>query len=291
MRAQAAAHPVTGLCRVLQLSRSGYYAGRHRGESRRAYENRQLLAQIQAVHRTARGCYGAVKTWRALQRQGVACGKHRVARLRRQAGLNTPRTRRRHLRIQSNHSHPVAANCLHRAFAVPQPNRVWVGDITFIPTRAGWLYLAVLVDLFARRVVGWAMSAAIDGPLVIQALQMALAQRPTAPGLIHHTDQGRQYAHGTYQRVLQAHGMIPSMSRKGDCFDNACAESFFSTLKNELVHHSTFHTREEARMAVFDYIEVFYNRQRAHATMQYMSPADYEASMLETDSNCPKNPG
>ena len=150
------------------------------------------------------------------------------------------------------HTYPVAANCLQRAFAVPQPNRVWVDDITFIPTRAGWLHLAVLVDLFARRVVGWAMSADIDGALARQALEMALTRRRARHGLIHHTDQGRQYADGAYQRVLHSHGMFPSMSRKGDLFDNACAESFFSTLKNELVHHHTFQSLEEARTAVFD---------------------------------------
>lgn len=255
---------------------SGYYAWRHRPENRHARADRILLAQIQVVHRAARGCYGAVKTWRALQHQGVACGKHRVARLRRQAGLETRRTRRRRGRLQSHHSYPVAANCLNRAFAVRRPNRVWVGDITFIPTRAGWLHLAVLVDLFARRVVGWAMSPAIDGQLVTQALQMALAQRRTRHGLIHHTDQGRQYATGDYQRVLHAHGIIPSMSRKGDCFDNACAESFFSTLKNELVHPGIFQTREEARTAIFDYIEIFYNRQRLHQTLGYVAPAEYE---------------
>jgi transposase InsO family protein len=276
IREQAGAYPIRRLCQVLGVSRSGYYGWRHRPESRHARTDRALLTEIQAVHRATRGCYGAVKTWRALQRQGVACGRHRVARLRRHAGIQTPRTRRRHMRIQSHHSHPVAANCLNRAFAVPRPNRVWVGDITFIPTRAGWLYLAAVVDLFARRVVGWAMSAAIDGPLVLHALHMALAHRPTAHGLIHHTDQGRQHADAHYQRVLQAQGMIPSMSRKGDCFDNACAESFFSTLKNELIHHQTFQSREEARLAIFDYIEVFYNRQRLHQTLGYLTPAEYE---------------
>ena len=276
MRAQAVTHPISRQCRVLRVSRSGYYAWRHRPDSPRACANRVLLAEIQAVHRATRGCYGALKTWRELQHRGVACGKHRVARLRRHAGITTARTRRRRLRTHSRHSYPVAANCLNRAFAVRRPNRVWVGDITFIPTRAGWLYLAVMVDLFARRVVGWAMSATIDGRLVTQALQMALAQRCTPAGLIHHTDQGRQYTDGTYQRLLQAHGMIPSMSRKGDCFDNACAESFFSTLKNELVHHQTFQSREEARTAIFDYIEVFYNRQRLHQTLGYLAPAEYE---------------
>lgn len=269
-------YPVRGLCRALQVSRSGYYAWRHRPESRRAQADRALRTQIEAVHRSTRGCYGAVKIWRELQRRGVAGGKHRVARLRRQAGIETRRTRRRRSRAQSHHSHAVAANCLNRAFAVRRPNCVWVGDITFIPTRAGWLHLAVLLDLFARRVVGWAMSPEIDGALVTQALHMALSHRHPRRGLIHHTDQGRQYATATYQQALQAHGIIPSMSRKGDCFDNACAESFFSTLKNELVHHATFQTRDEARTAIFEYIEIFYNRQRLHQTLGYLAPAEYE---------------
>ena len=277
VRAQAGAYPVRRLCRVLRLSRSGYYAERHRPESCHAREDRRLLVHLHAAHRESRAAYGAVKLWRALQQRGIACGKHRVARLRRQAGLVARRVRRfRVTTAARQHTYPVAPNSLQRAFAVPQPNRVWVGDITFIPTRAGWLHLAVLVDLFARRVVGWAMSADIDGALVRQALEMALTQRRARHGLIHHTDQGRQYADGAYQRVLQTHGMIPSMSRKGDCFDNACAESFFSTLKNELVHHATFHTRDEARTAIFEYIEVFYNRQRLHQTLGYLAPAEFE---------------
>jgi putative transposase len=277
VQAQAGTYPVRSLCRVLRLSRSAYYARQHRPESRHAREDRRLLVYVHAAHRETREVYGAVKLWRALQQRGVACGKHRVARLRRQAGLTARRVRRfRVTTTARQHAYPVAPNCLQRAFAVAQPNCVWVGDITFISTRAGWLHLAVVMDLFARRVVGWAMSADIDGALVRQALEMALAHRRARHGLIHHTDQGRQYADGGYQRVLQAHGMIPSMSRKGDCFDNACAESFFSTLKNELVHHHTFHTREEARTAIFEYIEVFYNRERLHQTLDYLAPAEYE---------------
>jgi transposase InsO family protein len=277
VRAQAGVYSVRCLCRVLRLSRSGYYARQHRPESRHAREDRRLLVHVQAAHQETRAAYGAVKLWRALQQRGLGCGKHRVARLRRAAGMTARRTHRyRETRQQSPTSYPVVANTLQRAFAVPQPNRVWVGDITFIPTRAGWLHLAVLVDLFARRIVGWAMSATIDGALVTRALEMALTRRRARHGLIHHTDQGRQYATGTYQHLLHAHGMIPSMSRKGDCFDNACAESFFSTLKNELVHHATFHTREEARTAIFEYIEVFYNRQRLHQTLGYLTPAEYE---------------
>ena len=264
------------LCRVLAVSRSGFYAWRGRPESQRVRNDRALLAQIAQVHCASREAYGAVKTWHALRARGVACGRHRVARLRRQAGIEAKRTRRFRVTTQSRHRYPVATNLLDRAFAVSQPNRVWVGDITFIPTQAGWLYLAVLEDLFARRIVGWAMSRYIDRELVTEALTMALERRRPTPGLVHHTDQGRQYATESYQQRLLAHGIHPSMSRKGDCFDNACAESVISTLKNELVHHRQFATREEAQTAIFEFIEVFYNRQRLHQTLGYRSPAEFE---------------
>jgi len=267
---------VRTLCRLLGVSRSGYYAWGARPESERVCEDRALLTRIEAIHRESREAYGAVKTWRSLRAQGVPCGRHRVARLRRQAGIEAKRKRRFRVTTQSRHSFPVAPNVLDRRFAVAQPNRVWVGDITFIPTRAGWLYLAVLLDLYARRIVGWAMSPYIDRELVTQALVMALQRRRPEPGLIDHTDQGRQYATGSYRQRLIEHGVELSMSRKGDCFDNACAESFISTLKNELTHHLQFNTREEARTAIFEYIEVFYNRQRLHQTLGYLSPAEFE---------------
>ena len=269
-------HTVRTLCRLLGVSRSGYYAWGARPESERVGKDRALLARIETIHRESREAYGAVKTWRSLRAQGVPCGRHRVARLRRQAGIEAKRKRRFRVTTQSRHSLPVAPNVLDRRFAVAQPNRVWVGDITFIPTRAGWLYLAVLLDLYARRIVGWAMSPYIDRELVTQALVMALQRRRPKPGLIHHTDQGRQYATGSYRQRLIEHGVELSMSRKGDCFDNACAESFISTLKNELTHHLQFNTREEARTAIFEYIEVFYNRQRLHQTLGYLSPAEFE---------------
>ena len=269
-------YPVSTVCRLLRVARSGFYAWESRPESRRVREDRTLLMRIERMHRESREAYGTVKTWRALKARGVACGRNRVARLRHQAGIEARRTRRFRVTTQSRHSYPVATNLLNRAFSVSRPNRVWVGDITFIPTQAGWLYLAILVDLFARRIVGWAMSRYIDRELVTDALSMALAQRRPAPGLVHHTDQGRQYATESYRQRLIAHGISPSMSRKGDCFDNACAESFISTLKNELVHHLQFRTREEAQTAIFEYIEVFYNRQRLHQTLGYLSPAEFE---------------
>lgn len=267
---------VSTMCKLLAVSRSGFYAWQRRPESRHSREDRCLLAHIEAIHREKREAYGAVKTWQELRAQGVACGRNRVARLRKQAGIEAKRKRRFRITTQSRHSYPIAANVLQRRFSADRPDRVWVGDITFIPTQAGWLYLAVLIDLYARRVVGWAMSHYIDSNLVTAALRMALARRRPKPGLIHHTDQGRQYAAGSYRQELYEHRIQPSMSRKGDCFDNACAESFISTLKNELVHHVQFKTREEARIAIFEYIEVFYNRQRLHQTLGYLSPAEYE---------------
>lgn len=269
-------YPVSTMCHLLHVCRSGFYAWESRPESRRVREDRALLAHIERIHRASREAYGTVKTWKDLNQRGIGCGRNRVARLRKQAGIEARRTRRFRVTTQSRHSYPVAANLLDRAFSVDRPNRVWVGDITFIPTQAGWLYLAILVDLFARRVVGWAMSRYIDRELVTDALAMALERRRPAPGLMHHTDQGRQYATGSYRQRLIAHGISPSMSRKGDCFDNACAESFMSTLKNELTHHLQFHTREEAKAAIFEFIEVFYNRQRLHQTLGYLSPAEFE---------------
>ena len=267
---------VSTMCRMLKVSRSGFYAWQGRPESRRAREDRSLLVRIEAIHRESREAYGTVKTWKELRARGVPCGRNRVGRLRKHAGIEAKRKRRFRVTTQSRHSFPIAANVLARRFTVDRPDRIWVGDITFIPTQAGWLYLAVLLDLYARRVVGWAMSRYIDSNLVTEALRMALARRRPKPGLIHHSDQGRQYAAGSYRQELCEHGIESSMSRKGDCFDNACAESFISTLKNELVHHVQFKTREEARTAIFEFIEVFYNRQRLHQTLGYLSPAEFE---------------
>ena len=267
---------VERLCAALSVSRSGYYAWRTRPESPRARENRRVLTQIRVIHADAREAYGAVKTWRILRAQGVACGRHRVARLRRAHGIEARRMRRFRLAYQARNSAPAAPNLVARQFQAPAPNRIWAGDITFIPTRRGWLYLAVLLDLYSRRVVGWAMSERRDGQLALDALTMALAHRRPSPGLIHHSDQGIQYTSGVYQARLKTVGLVPSMSRKGNCYDNAVVESFFSTVKNEGTYHQTFHDRDHARAVLFDYIELFYNRQRVHATLDYQSPDAYE---------------
>lgn len=207
----------------------------------------------------------------------MVCGKHRVARLRRLQGLEARRRRRFRVMTEHHQLPPPAPNRVQQQFAVARPNRVWVGDITAIPTRAGWLYLAVVLDLYSRGVVGWAMQARADRTLATDALTMALLHRRPEPGLIHHTDQGCQYAATAYRQVLAQHGLVASMSRRGNCYDNAVAESFFSTLKNELVHDRTFLTRDEARSQVFEFIEVFYNRQRVHQTLGYVSPVAFEA--------------
>jgi transposase InsO family protein len=211
-----------------------------------------------------------------LRARGFSWGRHRIARLRREAGIEARRKRRFRITTQSRAGMVAPDNRLKQNFETKKANRVWVGDITFIATAAGWLYLAVLIDLYSRRVVGWAMSERIDQQLVLDGLNMALLQRKVKPGLIHHTDQGRQYSSAAYLAVLKRHGINPSMSRRGNCYDNAVAESFFSSLKNELVHHCSFKTRDEAKAAIFEYIEIFYNRQRRHQKLHYLSPVDYE---------------
>ncbi len=276
IRAHQDQFSVARMCAVLQVSRNGYYDWRDRPESKRSKENGFALSQIREVHARSREAYGALKTWRELMARGYSWGRHRIAKLRRTAGIEAKRKRRFRITTQSRAGAAPAKNRLKQCFEAKAANRVWAGDITFIPTAEGWLYLAVLIDLYSRRVVGWAMSERIDQQLVIDALNMALLQRRVKPGLIHHTDQGRQYTSAAYLAVLKQHGMIASMSRRANCYDNAVAESFFSSLKNELVHHRTFKTRNEAITAIFEYIEVFYNRQRRHQTLDYSSPVDYE---------------
>jgi len=291
IRRHAPLFKVARLCRVLGVSRSGYYDWRDRPESRRAAADRQLLQSIRAVHVQSREAYGAHKTWKVLRARGVSCGRHRVARLRRQNGIEARRKRRFRVVVEHHKLAPPAPNRLARRFDVGQRDRVWAGDMTVEPTGTGWLHLAVLLDLSSRRVVGWAMGNQRNQALSLAALRMAITHRRPAAGLLHHSDQGSAYVGALYQDELARHGFVASMSRKGDAYDNAVVESFFSNLKNELTHHRSFANRDQARAEIFEYIEVFYNRQRAHATMRYMSPADYETAMLETDSNCPRNPG
>ncbi|MEO6696564.1 MAG: IS3 family transposase [Gammaproteobacteria bacterium] len=267
---------VTAMCSALRVSRSGYYGWRGRVPSRRVETNRRLLERIRVVHLASRENYGEHKTWQALRALGETCGRHRVARLRRVNGILAKRVRRFRRSSAARNNAPPAPNLLARDFTASLPNRVWVTDITFVPTRCGWLYVAVMIDLFSRRIVGWAMSHRIDQPLVLDALRMAMTQRRPEPGLVHHSDQGQQYAGAMYRAMLQENGIVQSMSRKGNCLDNAVAESFFSNLKNELVHHTLFEDRDQARSEIFDYLEVFYNRQRIHQSLGFKSPVNYE---------------
>lgn len=268
------------MCRVLGVSRSGYYAWRDRPLSRRSQANRQLVREIRRVHAAARGVYGALKTWQQLRAQGIRCGKHRVARLRRRHGIAATRWRRFKITTHARKGQGVTPDLVQRGFTAAAPNRVWVGDVTCVPTREGWLYVAVLLDLYSRKVVGWAMAERINTALVLRALQMALVTRRPPPGLIHHTDRGAIYAAQEYRAQLTAHGLAPSMGRTGDCYDNAVAESFFSTVKNELTIEQRYASRRDAQTAVFEYIEVFYNRQRIHQTLGYRSPQHVEEQAL-----------
>lgn len=270
-------YPIRLMCRALAVSAAGYYAWRGRPESPRAVANRDLLTAIRRFHHESRQTYGSPRIWRALREQGHRVGEHRVARLMRQAELQAKTVKKWRVTTDSAHRLPVAANMLQRQFTVAQPNQVWAGDITYVWTLEGWLYLAVLLDLYSRRVIGWAMSQRVTVELTEQALTMALAKRVPTAGLLHHSDRGSQYAATSYQRLLDEYGLIPSMSRKGNCWDNACIESFFGTLKRELIHHRHYHTREEAKQEIFEYLEVFYNRQRRHSTLGYRSPAEFEA--------------
>lgn len=272
-------YPVRLLCHVLQVSPSGYYAWRKRPPSARAKANARLLERIRTVHRASAGTYGSPRMVHTLRQAPFheTCGRHRVARLMHDAGLTGVRPRRsRPTTTDSRHGLPVAANLLNRQFRPAGLDQAWVGDLTYIPTQEGWLYLAAVMDLASRRIVGWAMDTTLATTLPLRALQMALDARQPAPGLLHHSDRGSQYASAAYQQCLADHGVIPSMSRKGNCWDNAPMESFFHTLKGEGLQGRTFHTRAEARQAIFRFIEVWYNRQRLHSTLGYQSPEQYE---------------
>lgn len=271
-------HRIERLCQVLAVSRSGYYAWRRRPLSARARANAGLVERMTQLHRQMKERYGALKLWRALVAAGVPCGRHRVARLRRQQGLLAKRIRRFRVMHEPHEFAPPAPNRLQQRFVAAAPNRIWAGDLTAIATRAGWVYLAVILDLYSRRVIGWAMSRKPEQHVALTALQMALTHRRPQPGGIHHTDQGATYTSLAYQRQLTQTGLVASMSRKGNCYDNAVVESFFSTLKNELVHDQDFWTHEAAQSAIFEFIEVFYNRQRLHQTLGYVSPVQFEAA-------------
>jgi putative transposase len=273
---EKASFPVTILCSVLEVSTSGYYAWRIRPRAARAREDDQLAAEIAVAHRRSRGIYGSPRIHRDLRAAGRRVSRKRVARVMRSHGIAGKQKRRFRRTTDSNHDHPIAPNLLERQFTAEAPNQVWVTDVTYIPTAEGWLFLAVMLDLFSRRVVGWAASAQNDTALALEALSRAVKARRPGPGLVHHSDRGSPYASADYRRALAERGILASMSRSGDCWDNAVAESFFATLKGEHVDELRYPGREVAVASIGEYIERFYNTQRRHSHLDYVSPIEFE---------------
>lgn len=265
------------MCDVLGLSRSGYYAWASRPESARSVEDRALLGDIRRIHAESYKAYGAPRVHAVLRGHGRRVGRHRVARLMRRAGLRGRAAIPRRVRTtDSRHDHPIAPNKLRRDFTASRPNQVWLADLTYVPTEEGWLYLAAVLDLGTRKIVGWAMRETLHAEIATAALDMAIARQRPRPGLVHHSDRGIQYACEAYRQTLAASRILPSMSRKGDCLDNAPMESFFHSLKVERVHHRRYATRAEARRDLFAYIEGFYNSRRLHSALGYITPSEAE---------------
>ena len=277
--AQKAVWPVNVMCEVLGVSRSGYYAWQGRPASSRELVDGELVVEIKAAHEAGRGHYGSPRVHRALRRNGRRVGKKRIARLMQREGIVAKRRKKFRVTTDSKHADPIAPNVLDRDFDVALPNTAWVTDVTYVSTLQGWLYLAAILDLCSRRVVGWATSAHNDRQLALDALDCATKARNPSPGLLHHSDRGSTYASGDYRDALTNLAMIPSMSRKGDCWDNAVAESFFATIKGEMLDDESFETRAQATAAIADYIDGFYNVHRLHSSIDYVSPIEFELKL------------
>jgi transposase InsO family protein len=275
---------VERMCRALKVSKSGYYAWRVRPQSKRARENDKLDHHIKTTYRKNKGNYGSPRITRALNRQNIACSENRVARRMRINGIKAKTKKRFKVTTNSKHNHPVAENLLDQNFNVQRPNQVWASDITYIWTREGWMYLAVILDLFGRHIVGWAMDNHLGQELVVNALKKAIGRRRPPKGVIFHSDQGVQYACQAFRKLLQQHKFIQSMSGKGNCYDNAVVESFFHTLKTELIYFENYSTREDAKKSIFEYIEIYYNRDRLHSTLNYFSPVQFEQMWINTQA-------
>jgi transposase InsO family protein len=276
MKAKRFQHGIAMMCGILKVSKSGYYKWLNRRPSKWAQEEGRLELEIKAAHRRSRETYGPERLQHELKGQGVSVGICRIRRIRKKLGIRCKQRRKFRATTDSRHTLPVAENLLHQQFEAARPNAVWVSDITYIPTGEGWLYLAGHKDLCTGEIVGYAMGNRVTNNLVSQSLFRAVAAKRPGAGLIHHSDRGSQYCAHEYRRLVDQFKMKPSMSRKGDCYDNAPMESYWGTLKNELIHHSRYQTREQAIREITEYIEVFYNRQRRQARLGYLSPAVYE---------------
>lgn len=285
VRAHQKQFPIRRMCEVLRVSRSGYYDWYDRKLSAHNQRDKELLEQIGKIHQDNKQAYGGLRTWKAMNQAGTRCGKHRVARLRRTAGIEAKRRRRFRIAYRSRQTTQPAPNLLKWPFVASQTDQIWMADVTFIATRAGWLYLAVLIDLYSRMIIGWSMTERPNQQLVNDALSMAIERRNPKPGTIHHSDQGVVYNGSSYIELLRCHGMIRSMSGKGNCYDNAVVESFFSSLKNELVHQRDYQTTDQARTEIFEYIELFYNRRRLHQSLNYQTPLSYESMTVNLPTN------
>ena len=272
---------VKKMCLALNISRSRYYVWRRHLKGLRQQENEGLLADIIEIHEKSRGTYGSPSVAEALKAKGKRHGKNRIARLMRLNGIHAKTKRTFKVTTQSRHNLPVAENLLNRQFETDQPNRVWLSDITYIRTQEGWLYLSAILDLFNREVIGWSMDESLRQELVLNALQQAIGRRKPGPGVIFHSDRGSQYAGHAFREALNQHQFLQSMSGKGNCYDNAVMESFFHTLKTEVVYFSKYRTRAEARQSIFEYIEVFYNRIRRHSALDYLSPLEFMTRMYD----------
>jgi len=271
---------VQKMCRVLGASRSGYYGWKRQPQSKRQKENEKILMEIRESHKNSNRAYGSPRITEDLQANGTKCGENRVARLMKNNGIVGKAKKKFKATTNSRHNLPVAENVLNQNFTAEKPNTVWVSDITYVPTLEGWLYLVVILDLFSRQVVGWAMSDRMTSGYVVKALYQAIGRRHPPSGCIFHSDRGVQYASSDFRDTLKAFAFIQSMSRKGNCYDNAVAESFFHTLKTEHVYEYRYETRAEARQSIFDYIEMFYNRRRRHSALGYRSPVSFELEAM-----------
>jgi len=264
------------ICPLLGVKRSSYYAWKRRPINVRQKENMKLLEEIRTIHKNSKGLYGSPRIYAELQDLGISCGKNRVAKLMKVNGIYSKIKKRFRYKSKQSNDIGICSNIVDRNFNILEPNKVWVSDITYIPTKEGWLYLCIILDLFSRKIVGWSMDKNMKEKIVLKAFQMALLNRNPSLDLVFHSDRGSQYTAKLFKEVLRTNKIRQSMSRKGNCWDNACAESFFHTLKTELVKHENYNSREEARLSVFEYIEIFYNRQRRHSYLGYVSPVKYE---------------
>ena len=264
------------MCKVLEVSRSSYYKHKGTTKGKRYIENKDLLEKIKKIYKASCERYGSPRITAELKRQGLNCNKKRIARIMRKNGIEARIFRKYRNTTNSEHQKERSANILGREFRKEEPNKVWTGDITYIRTEEGWLYLAAVIDIYSRKIIGWQLDKRLDSDLVEKALKNALMDRKVEEGIIFHSDQGIQYASESFRKLLKAHGFIQSMSRRGNCYDNAVTESFFHTLKTELIKRNKYKTREEARRSIFEYIEIFYNRKRLHSSIGYRTPFEFE---------------